>query len=71
MKKALLLHYDLFDTFSLLSDEELGIGKDFEGFDVRAERNERINHILNTIITLLAIRLALIVIYYFYTKFFG
>ncbi len=24
MKKALLLHYDLFDTFSLLSDEELG-----------------------------------------------
>ncbi len=54
-----------------VSDEELGIGKDFEGFDVRAERNERINHILNTIITLLAIRLALIVIYYFYTKFFG
>ncbi len=24
MKKALLLHYDLFDTFSLLTDEELG-----------------------------------------------
>ena len=54
-----------------VSDEELGIGKDFEGFDVRAERNEKINHILNTIITILAIRLAMIVIYYFYTKFFG
>ena len=54
-----------------VSDEELGIGKDFEGFDVRAERNEKINHILNTIIALLSIGLAMIVIYYFYTKFFG
>ena len=54
-----------------ISDEELGIGKDFEGFDVKAERAERINHILNTIIAVLAIRLALIVIYYFYTRFFG
>jgi hypothetical protein len=54
-----------------ISDEELGIGKDFEGFDVKAERAERINHILNTIIAILAIRLAMIVIYYFYTRFFG
>ena len=54
-----------------ISDEELGIGKDFEGFDVKAERAEKVNHILNTIITILVILLLMIVIYYFYTRFFG
>ena len=46
-------------------------GKNFVGFDVKAEREEKVAHFLNTVIAILVIRIVLILIYYLYNRFFG